>query len=243
MQTLWQDLRHGARMLLKNPGFTLIAVLSLALGLGANTALFSVVNVVLLRPLPFHEPDRLAMIWEDATFIGFPRDTPAPGDYADWKAQSQTFADMAARGNRSFNLTGDGEPEKVQAYEVTANFFPMLGVQPALGRNFTAGEDRPGANKVAIISHSLWQSRYGGEPSSNCCLVSAVCWRYSVSISSALAVGLTWLMQALLFGVSATDPLTFAIVALTLALVALLACWIPARRATKVDPIIALRCE
>ncbi|MDX2044537.1 MAG: ABC transporter permease [Acidobacteriota bacterium] len=163
MQTLLQDLRYGARMLLKNPGFTLIAVLSLALGIGANTALFSVINAVLLRPLPFYEPDRLAMIWEDASFIGFPQDTPAPGNFADWKAQTQTFADMAARGNRSFNLTGDGEPEKIQAYEVTANFFPLLGVKPALGRNFSAEEDQPGANKVAIISHSLWQSRYGGE--------------------------------------------------------------------------------
>ncbi len=163
MQTLWQDLRYGGRMLMKQPGFTVIAVLSLALGIGANTALFSVINAVLLRPLPFQEPDRLAMIWEDASFIGFPQDTPAPGNFADWKAQSQTFADMAARGNRSFNLTGDGEPEKIQAYEVTANFFPLLGVKPALGRNFSAEEDQPGANKVAIISHSLWQNRYGGE--------------------------------------------------------------------------------
>jgi putative ABC transport system permease protein len=165
MQTLWQDLRYGARMLFKNPGFTLIAVLSLALGIGANTALFSVVNAVLLRPLPFHEPDRLAMIWEDASFISFPQDTPAPGNFADWKAQTQTFADLAARGNRSFNLTGDGEPEKIQAYEITANFFPLLGVKPALGRNFSAEEDQPGANKVAIISNSLWQNRYGGDAS------------------------------------------------------------------------------
>ena len=163
MQTLWQDLRYGARMLMKQSGFTLIAVLSLALGIGANTALFSVINAVLLRPLPFHEPDRLAMIWEDASFIGFPQDTPAPGNFADWKAQTQTFTDIAARGNRSFNLTGGGEPEKIQAYEVTANFFPLLGVKPALGRNFSAEEDQPGANKVAIISHSLWQNRYGGD--------------------------------------------------------------------------------
>ena len=163
MQTLFQDLRYGIRLLLQQPGFTLIAVLSLALGIGANTALFSVVNAVLLRPLPFPEPDRLAMIWEDATFIGFPQDTPAPGNFADWKAQTQTFADLAACGNRSFNLTGDGEPEKIQADEITANFFPLLGVRPALGRNFTIEEDQPGAGKVAIISHSLWQTRYGGE--------------------------------------------------------------------------------
>ncbi|MFN0120058.1 MAG: ABC transporter permease, partial [Blastocatellia bacterium] len=164
MQTLWQDLRYGARMLRKQKGVSLIAILSLALGIGANTALFSVVNAVLLRPLPFHEPDRLAMIWEDATFIGFPQDTPAPGNYADWKAQTQTFADMAARSHRSFNLTGDGEPEKIAAFGVTANFFPLLGVRPARGRNFTETEDRPGGDKVVIISHALWQTRYGGEP-------------------------------------------------------------------------------
>ena len=163
MQTLWQDVRYAIRLMRQNWGFTLIAVISLALGIGANTALFSVVNAVLLRPLPFPEPDRLVMIWEDATFIGFPQDTPAPGNYADWKAQAQTFADMAACGNRSFNLTGDGEPEKIQAYEVTANFLPLLGVKPVLGRNFTAEEDQPGANNVAIISHSLWQTRYGGD--------------------------------------------------------------------------------
>jgi putative ABC transport system permease protein len=165
MATLLQDIRYALRLMQRNWGFTLIAVLSLSLGIGANTALFSVINAVLLRPLPFAEPDRLVMIWEDATFIGFPQDTPAPGNYADWKAQSQTFADMAARSNRSFNLTGDGEPEKLQAYEITANFFPLLGVKPALGRNFTAEEDQPGANRVAIISYSLWQSRYGGDAS------------------------------------------------------------------------------
>ena len=164
MQTLLQDLRYGARMLWKQPGFTLIAVLTLALGIGANAAMFSVINAVMLRPLPFHEPDRLAMIWEDASFIGFPQDTPAPGNFADWKAQTQTFEDMAARSNRSFNLTGDGEPEKLQAYEVTANFFPLLGVKPALGRNFSPEEDQPGAPKVAIISHNLWQNRYGADP-------------------------------------------------------------------------------
>ncbi len=163
MATLLPDIRYAFRIMRRNWGFTTIAGLSLALGIGANTALFSVVNAVLLRPLPFPEPDRLVMIWEDATFIGFPQDTPAPGNYADWKAQSQTFADMAARGNRSFNLTSDGEPEKIQAFEVTANFFPLLGVQPTLGRNFTAEEDQPGANHVVILSHSLWQTRYGGE--------------------------------------------------------------------------------
>jgi putative ABC transport system permease protein len=164
MNTFWQDLRYGARVLLKNPGFTLIAVLSLALGIGANTAIFSLVDAVLLRPLPFHEPERLVMVWEDATSLGFPRNTPAPANYADWKAQNQVFEDMAALSWDNFALTEEGEPEKVEAQAVTANFFPLLGVKPMLGRAFTQEEDRPGANRVVLISYGLWQRRFGGDP-------------------------------------------------------------------------------
>jgi predicted permease len=163
METLLKDIRYGIRGLLKRPGFTVIALITLALGIGANTAIFSVVNAVLLRPLPFQNPDELVIVWEDATFAGFPRNTPAPANYVDWKTQNQSFADMAASHEISFNLTGDGEPERVSAYAVTANFFPLLGVQPLLGRSFLAEEDRPGANKVALLSYSLWQSRYGGD--------------------------------------------------------------------------------
>src|SRR5215468_933906 len=163
MNTLIQDIRYGFRSLLRNPGFAIIAALSLGLGIGANTAIFSLINTVLLRPLPYLEPERLVMVWEDATFAGFPRNTPAPANYADWKAQNQTFEDMAALGQRSFNLTGDGEPERVDAYLVTANFFPILGVKPALGRSFLAEEDKPDANKVVMLSYRLWQNRYGGE--------------------------------------------------------------------------------
>jgi putative ABC transport system permease protein len=163
METLLKDFRYGIRSLLKRPSFTAIAVITLALGIGANTAIFSLVNAVLLRSLPFADPDRLVMIWEDASFAGFPRNTPAPANYVDWKTQGQTFADMAAQDMRSFNLTGDGEPEKVEAFGVTANFFPLLGIKPALGRAFTNEEDKPGANKVVIINDNLWQQRYGGE--------------------------------------------------------------------------------
>src|SRR5262245_52159109 len=155
MQTLWQDLSYAARTLWKNPGFTLIAVITLALGIGANTAIFSVVNAVLLRSLPFHDPDRLVMVWEDASFAGFPRNTPAPANYADWKSQNHVFEDMGALVDNSYNLTGDGEPEKIDAYEVTANFFSMLGVKPALGRVFLLGEDAPSA-RGAILSYGLW---------------------------------------------------------------------------------------
>src|SRR5919107_1788529 len=120
MTTLLQDLRFGARMLWKRPGFTAVAVLTLALGIGANTAIFSLVNAVLLKPLPFPEAERLVMIWEDASSIGFPQNTP-----------------------------------------VTANFLPMLGVRPALGRAFNADEERPGSDHVAILSHGLWRDSYG----------------------------------------------------------------------------------
>ena len=164
METFWQDLRFGFRQLLGKPGFAAIATLSLALGIGANTAIFSLVDAVLLRPLPFHDPDRLVVVWEDAAKIGFPRNTPAPANYADWKAQNRVFEDMAAITWRGFNLTDEGEPEKVEAQAVTANFFPLLGVKPDLGRVFNGEEDQPGRNNVAVISYGLWQRRFGGDP-------------------------------------------------------------------------------
>lgn len=163
MQTLLKDLRYGWRMMRGNKGFTVVAIISLALGIGANSAIFSLVNVVLLRPLPFAEPDRLAIVWEDATFAGFPRNTPAPANYVDWKSQNQVFEDMAALTEDSFNLTGDNEPEKVEAHRVTANLFQLLGTKPRLGRTFQAEDEGPDARKVAIISYKLWQARFGGD--------------------------------------------------------------------------------
>ena len=163
MNTFFQDIRYGIRGLLKNPAFTMIAVLSLGLGIGANTAIFSLINTVLLQPLPFYQPEKLAIVWEEASFAGFPQNTPAPANYADWKAQNQSFEDMAALAGRSYNITGDGEPHRIEAYAVTANFFPLLGVQPVLGRAFLADDDKPEANRTALLSHGLWQSRYGGQ--------------------------------------------------------------------------------
>ena len=163
METLLKDIRYGIRGLLKRPGFTVIALITLALGIGANTAIFSVVNAVLLRPLPFQKPVVLVIVWEDVSIVGFPHNTPAPANYVDWKAQNQSFVDMSASHETSFNLTGDGEPERVSAYAVNANFFPLLGVQPVLGRGFLAEEDQPGGNKVAVLSYGLWQSRYGAD--------------------------------------------------------------------------------
>src|SRR5215210_5558061 len=163
METLIKDIRYAVRGLVKRPGFTVIALMTLALGIGANTAIFSVVNAVLLRPLPFSDPEQLVIVWEDASFAGFPRNTPAPANYIDWKNQNQSFSDMAASAEASFNLTGDGDPERVTAFAVTANFFPLFGVQPLLGRSFLPEEDRPGSNKVVVLSYSFWQTRYGGD--------------------------------------------------------------------------------
>jgi putative ABC transport system permease protein len=163
MESLIKDIRYGVRGLIKHPGFAVIALITLALGIGANTAIFSLVNAVLLKPLPFPESERLVMVWEDATAIGFPRSTPAPANYVDWKTQQSVFEDMAALNYENFNLTGTGEPEKISAYGVTANFFSLIGIQPRLGRSFTAEEDQPGAGKVTVLSYALWQRRYGGD--------------------------------------------------------------------------------
>ena len=163
MGTLLQDARYGLRMLWKNPGFTLVTVLTLALGIGANTAIFSLVSAVLLKPLNYREPERLVMVWESDVANGFARDTPAAGNYADWKTQNRVFEEMAVQELRSYDLTGEGEPERLTAFAVTANFFPLLGVSPAVGRDFLPDDDKPGAGKVAIISHALWQNRFGGE--------------------------------------------------------------------------------
>lgn len=165
MNQLIQDLRYGLRGLLKRPGFTVVAVLTLALGIGANAAIFSVVNAVLLKPLQFRDPEQLVMVWEDAAMIGFPQNTPAPANYVDWKNQSQSFQDMAAHVETSFNLTGNGEPERIAARAITSNFFPLLGIQPMLGRSFTIDETKPGSDHVAILSYPIWQSRFGGDRS------------------------------------------------------------------------------
>jgi len=163
MEVILKDIRYAIRGLLKNRAFTAVAVLTLALGIGANAAIFSVVNAVLLKPLKFQDPDRLVIIWEEATFAGFPLNTPAPGNYLDWKSQNRSFEDMAATADTSFNLTGDGEPERIAAQRVTESFFSLLGVQPLIGRLFTSDEVKVGSDKVAVLSYELWQSRYGGK--------------------------------------------------------------------------------
>ena len=160
---LLHDLRYAARMQRKNPAFTIIAVIALALGIGANTAIFSVVNTVLLRPLPYKDPERLVMVWEDASKYGYPRDTPAAANFVDWRDQNQVFEGMAAIADTSFNLTGVGNPERLEGRRVSANLFPLLGVEPQIGRVFTAAEDQPGSQRVVLLSYGLWQRRFGGD--------------------------------------------------------------------------------
>jgi putative ABC transport system permease protein len=166
MHSLQQDFFYGLRTLKKSPGFTIAALVTLTLGIGATSAIFSVVDAVLLRPLPFRDPSRLVMVYEDKSQLGFPRDTPAPGNYADWTRQNQIFQDIAAVSWQVYNLSGkDEEPEKLEGEHATANLFRTLGVDAQLGRVFLPEEDRPGAAHVVLISHDLWKRRYAGERS------------------------------------------------------------------------------
>src|SRR5215475_7567908 len=161
--SLWQDLRYGARMLLKRPSFTLIATLTLALGVGANTAIFSVVDAVLLRPLPFREAGRLMMLGTVGTREGDALSSVSYPNFVDWRAQSGSFERLAAFRVRSFTLTGSGEPARLNGVVASAELFALLGVAPSLGRSFRAEEDNAGAS-VVILSHGLWRRRFNSDP-------------------------------------------------------------------------------
>ncbi|MEK6301903.1 MAG: ABC transporter permease [Acidobacteriota bacterium] len=165
METLFQDLRYGARMLLKQPGFTLIAVIALALGIGANTAIFSVVNAVLLTPLPFAEPDRLTIVYETNLQRGSTRSPASYPNFADWRDQNHAFERMSSYHLADFILTGEGDPALIQGAVVNADLFPLLGVAPILGRSFLPEEDKPGdTGRVVMLSHRLWQTRFNADP-------------------------------------------------------------------------------
>jgi predicted permease len=165
LENLLNDVRYGLRMLRKSPSFTFFAVTVLALGIAANSAIFSIADAVLVRPLPYRDSNRLVFIWEDASAYGFAKDTPAPGNFSDWKSRNQVFTDVAATSfGGSFNLTGEGIPEKLTGRSVTANLFSVLGVIPELGRDFRPEDDVPGAAPVTILSHGLWLRRFGGDP-------------------------------------------------------------------------------
>jgi putative ABC transport system permease protein len=165
VQTLIQDLRYALRALAKNPGFTVVAILTLALGIGANTAIFSVVESLLLRALPYPQPERLVQIWNTYP-PQVPRGGLSPGDYADWRAQNASFREMGGYSVNTvgFNLSGEGEAERIAAGYADAALFPMLGLRPAAGRLFHPEENRAGSAAVVILGHRLWQGRYGGDP-------------------------------------------------------------------------------
>src|SRR5262245_32019215 len=159
IETFWQDICYGARMLVKNPFFTLVAVLTLSLGIGANTAIFSVINAVLLRPLPYPDPDRLVIVWGYHPEIG--REEASLPDFADWREQSKSFEHMAATAVRSYSFTSNEEPERLIGAAITADFFSALRIQPILGRGFLPEEDRRGAPRVVVLSHGFWERRFG----------------------------------------------------------------------------------
>src|ERR1044071_820753 len=162
MNTLLQDVRYGARMLWKKPGFTAVVLLTLALGIGANAALFSVVNGVLLNPLPFPQPERLVMLHQSKP--NFEQGAIPYPNFRDWQKDNQTFSAMAIMRGFRFSLMGTGEAERVNARLVSGDFFSVLGVNPALGRNFRPDEDQPGAGPVVIISAAMWQRKFAAAP-------------------------------------------------------------------------------
>ena len=164
MSTLFQDLRYGARILLKQPAFTLVAVVTLALGIGANTAIFSLVNSILLRPLPFREPDRVVRLIQASPKLGLDTWGVSQADFAAYREQNRSLESIALFNSSAINLTGSGEPERLPFTSVAADFFKVLGVNPVLGRTFVEGEDAEGKNLVCVISHRFWQRRFAGDP-------------------------------------------------------------------------------
>jgi putative ABC transport system permease protein len=162
MNTVWQDLRYGARMLWKRPGFTLIAVITLALGIGANTAIFSVVNAALIRTLPYHNPDRLILL--SPTTTGGGRGLMSLDEMREFQSRAQSLEDVTGLMSQSVNMTGGERPDRVRGAYVTANFFQVFNLKPVIGRTFAPGEDRPGAEKVVVVNEKLWQERLDGDP-------------------------------------------------------------------------------
>src|SRR5207247_9323064 len=159
MNTFWQDLRYAVRMMGKNLSVTAIVVVVLALGIGANAAIFSVVNAALLRPLPYADPDKLVRLTEYSPNV--PQMSISYPNFLDWREQNKVFSGIAAMQFRSLNLTGTDEPERLAGRGVSAEFFDVLGVRPALGRSFAAEEDRRGANTVCVRTDGLWPRRFG----------------------------------------------------------------------------------
>jgi len=233
MQTLIQDLRYGARMLLTKPGFTFVAVLTLALGIGANTAIFSVVNAVLLRPLTYKNPERLVSLWENVP--GHGRWRASPANFHDWKKQSTLFEDISAYGGSTMSLTGDGEPEQLHGSRVSSGYFAVVGVYAVSAFAVTTRTREIGiraalgASRFDVIRLVL---RNGASPVLG-----------GLAVGAAIAVILGPALSGMLFGVTPRDVMSLAISLAALASAALLASIVPARRAARIDPIVALRVE
>ena len=164
MDSLLRDLRFSARSLLKRPALTLIAIVTLAIGIGANSAIFSVVNALLLKPLPFPDPDRIVALWDKVPSRGVERNEVTVANYLDWRAQNKTFEQLGIYRWWSTNLTGVDSPERVQGFQVTSNFLDIVGVKPLLGRGFSAEENQPGKDPVVLLTYNLWQRRFGADP-------------------------------------------------------------------------------
>jgi len=165
MNTLWQDLRYAVRVLFKSRGLTTIALLTLALGIGVNSAIFSVVNAIVLRPLPYPNSEQLMVIWGNLHKTGLEEIEISALEFKDFQEQCQAFDQIAAYTTQGLNLTGVDQPERLRGAAISANLFPTLGIQPRVGRNFAAEEDRYGNDTRVILSHSLWQRRFAGDPS------------------------------------------------------------------------------
>ena len=163
MSALTQDLRYSLKVIRKYPGVAGVAIVTLALGIGANTAIFSVVDAVLLQSLPYRDADRLMAVWENDRQGGNDQNVINLGNFFDWKERNRVFEDMATFFDRTINLTGNGEPEEIPAQVSSANLFSVLGVNAILGRTFTADDGKPGAARVVVLSHGLWQRRFGGD--------------------------------------------------------------------------------
>ena len=160
MKGILKDFKYGIRSFLRKPGFTLLALFALAIGIGVNTAIFTVVHSVLIQPLPYLNPDRILILWEKSTQMDTSVSYP---NFLDWRSDNQVFQSMAAFRRDSFNLTGRGEPERLQGRMVSAEFFQILGVSPQLGRNFQTKEDQPGGVPVVILSDALWKNHFGSD--------------------------------------------------------------------------------
>src|SRR5258708_22090672 len=163
VEDFFMDIRYGLRTLARNPSFTAVAVLTLSLGIGANTAIFGVMNAVLLRPLPFKQPSRLVMLFEGIPKLGFPKMGFSAPDFAVFGRAQKSFESVGVYQNKYLNISGDREPERLMAARISSSVFPMLGAEPMLGRAFTIEEDAPGQN-VVILSYGLWQRRFGADP-------------------------------------------------------------------------------